>query len=94
MKLNTLLGLCNSVANFSMKWLEPTNPMPRKSRISAKKLKLQQSHSTNGVVEYKGMKSLLDQPGFKYTPAAKTDIRISIRKELRRLEDEKKRCVS
>lgn len=89
MKLNTLLGLCNSVVNSSRRWLEPTNPMPQKSRISAKRLKPRRLPSTNGAVEYTGMECLLDKPGFKYIPASKTDIRISIRKELRRLEDEK-----
>ena len=89
MKLNTLVGFCNLVVNSSRRWLEPTNPMPRKSRISAKKLKPRQLPSTNGVVEYTGVKSLLDQPGFKYVPAAKTDIRVSIRRELKRLEEQK-----
>lgn len=91
MKLNTLLGLCNWVANSSMRWLEPTNPMPQKSRISAKKLKLQQSPFTNGAEEFTKIvkKCRLDDADFKYVPAAKTDIRVSIRKELRRLEEQK-----
>lgn len=89
MKLNTLVGFCNSVANFSRRWLEPTNPMPQKLRVSAKKLKPRQLQSMNGVVEYTGVKSLLDEPGFKYVPAAKTDIRVSIRRELKRLEEQK-----
>lgn len=84
MKLTTLLGFFNSLANSSMRWLEPTTQESKSSPKSAKKSKIRPAPFINGRGELKAdrPRAKLDNPNWVYTPAASTDIRKTIHKEL------------
>jgi len=84
--------LCNALVNSSTKWLGLTNPMPVKSLGYPKKLKSRPTNFLSGAEELNKIlnKCRLDDPEFKYIPAAKTDIRATIKREQKRLEESKR----
>lgn len=86
-----LFKLCNVLASYNRRWQEHTNLTRTESVNFARRLKTQPVPFTNGVKELNKIlkKCRLDDPSFKYVPAAQTDIRLTIKRELKRLAEPK-----
>lgn len=85
--------LCNALASYNTRWREHINLTRRESVNFARTFKAQTQNSYNGARELKKIiqnKTRLDDPEFKYVPAAKTDIRATIKREQRRLEESRR----
>lgn len=85
------LKFCNALASYNTRWHEHTDLTQTESVNFARTSKLQLVPSTHGVKELKKIlkKCRLDDPNFKYVPAAKTDVMATIKREQKRLREEK-----